>query len=116
MLIQLEGKDVMSCMDAYSKRPPLVNIQFRSMALRYNFSVEVLTTLGMIDFILTGFYIPEELIAVCQNDLLLLQTAVQRTDSSITSNTYRSHNYQSMVLKCTNLTKQQDEMFDLFSN
>jgi hypothetical protein len=60
--------------------------------------------------------VPVELTTVSQNDSLLLQKAVNCMDRTITSNTYYNHNYQSMILNCTQLTKlQQDELLSLFS-
>jgi hypothetical protein len=61
---------------------------------------------------------PEGLSPVDMQDIEvpeILQRAICRMERHITSNKYHKHNHQSMIFKCTHLSKtQQNDLLDLF--
>ena len=67
-----------------------------------------------------GSITPDELLTIDAQDVEapeIFQRATQRMERAITSNDYSSHNYQTMIFKCTHLTSnQQDTLLELFKN
>jgi hypothetical protein len=60
---------------------------------------------------------PEVLCNIENETPNVLKRAINRGERSITSNFYQDHDYQSMVLKCTHLSKEeQDVTLKLFLN